>query len=477
MPNHSKPLTNVNLAVWGMHRSGTSLLCSLLAECGVHFGEPDQLIPPSQENPNGFWENIKVRELNDSLLMATGCDWDRVTRFDPDDIPDEQLGCFAKESKGILGALGEHPISGIKEPRMCILTSFWAPILIDSVDVFVYRHPAEIAKSLAMRNGIPYDIGLCLCEYYLVGLLNYLRSRHIVSVSHQELLQSPEEALKKLSTSIRVLKGSSALVLPDSQLASLVDIDYYRARLDQEQLPESLKRIWNSLQPELSFPQKLSVSDRSISLLEEYEHEESESAFLAARLLRSKNESQGKLLDQISLDYDTAKAEINLLHKNMKQKNGSIKVLKTELNDVYNANKEKSYALNKKNLVIAQQSKKLQDNDRIIIETKGEFENQLKKLKNLNRSYEDTFTASDDIVNSLAALNIHLGKLTGRFFRLCTSVTSALAGLLGIRSLQSIDQKLMNLTTDIDLLIERYEAQRALVKKNRGNCKDEGNSG
>ena len=254
MPNDSNPLTHVNLAVWGMHRSGTSLLCSLLAECGVHFGEPDQLIPPNPENPSGFWENIKVRELNDALLMATGCDWDHISRFDPANIPDEQLDYFAEESKAILEALDEHPISGIKEPRMCVLTSVWAPILIDSVDVFVYRHPAEIAKSLAMRNGMPYDIGLCLCEYYLVDLLNYLGSRDIIAVSHQELLQSPGEALERLSANIRVLKGSSALAVSGSQLASLVDMDYYRARRDQEQLPEPLERIWSDLQPEYVFP-------------------------------------------------------------------------------------------------------------------------------------------------------------------------------------------------------------------------------
>ena len=216
MPTNSNPLTRVNLAIWGMHRSGTSLLCSLLAECGVHFGEVDQLIPPNQENPNGFWENIKVRELNDALLMAAACDWDHVTRFDPANIPNDQLAYFAEESKTILRALYEHPISGIKEPRMCVLTSVWAPVLTDSVDVFVYRHPAEIAKSLAMRNGLPYDIGLCLCEYYLVHLLNFLKSRDLIAVSHQELLQSPGEALEKLSDHIRVLKGNSALVVSDS---------------------------------------------------------------------------------------------------------------------------------------------------------------------------------------------------------------------------------------------------------------------
>jgi hypothetical protein len=502
MPNNSKPLTHVNLAIWGMHRSGTSLLCSLLAECGVHFGEADQLIPRNQENPNGFWENLKVRELNDALLTATGCDWDHITRFDPANIPDEQLGHFAEESRNILGALGEHPISGIKEPRMCVLTSAWAPILSDSVDVFVYRHPAEIAKSLAMRNGMPYDIGLCLCEYYLVHLLNYLTSRNVIAVSHQELLQSPGEALEKLSAHIRVLKGNSPLVVSDSQLAAVVDMDYYRARRDQEQLPAPLERIWNKLQPKMSLPQQLSVSKRSISLLAEYEHRESENAFLAARLLRNKNRNQGNLLDQISQDYETAKAEIDFLHKNMKQKTGSIRGLKTELNDAHNSNKEKRVALQgkdlviaqqtnklKKNdlfiaqqsnkleendLVIAQQANKLEENDRIIKETRDELGSQLKELNKINRLYEGTLTTSDDIVKMLTALNIHLGIFTGRFFQLCLSVTSALAGILRISSLKNVDQKLMNLTTDIDKITERYEAKRALGKNKRKNYDDTG---
>ena len=68
-----------------------------------------------------------------------------------------------------------------------------------------------------------------------------------------------------------------------------------------------------------------------------------------------------------------------------------------------------------------------------------------------------------------------LEYLHAAFFQLCLSVISALAGLLRISSLKSINQKLMNLTSDIDVLTKRYEAQRALGKKNRKEYEDTSN--
>ena len=65
--------------VTGCHRSGTSLLASLMH--GLVTGEdPSQRrgdLELKLENPLGFFESKRLVGINDALLEALGCQWDR----------------------------------------------------------------------------------------------------------------------------------------------------------------------------------------------------------------------------------------------------------------------------------------------------------------------------------------------------------------------------------------------------------------
>ena len=65
--------------VTGCHRSGTSLLASLIH--GLVTGQdPRQRsgdLELKLENPLGFFESERLVEINDILLKAIGCQWDR----------------------------------------------------------------------------------------------------------------------------------------------------------------------------------------------------------------------------------------------------------------------------------------------------------------------------------------------------------------------------------------------------------------
>ena len=54
------------LFVLGMHRSGTSALTGALAKSGATPGA--HLMPPTTDNPEGYWECAPVARLNDELL-------------------------------------------------------------------------------------------------------------------------------------------------------------------------------------------------------------------------------------------------------------------------------------------------------------------------------------------------------------------------------------------------------------------------
>jgi len=82
-PNEAKNRTVVCIA--GMHRSGTSMIAQLLNLSGIFFGDEAKLMPPHPDNPKGYWENLDLVEINESVLKSLGGGWD----FFPVDIPDD----------------------------------------------------------------------------------------------------------------------------------------------------------------------------------------------------------------------------------------------------------------------------------------------------------------------------------------------------------------------------------------------------
>ena len=60
------PSAPADVLVVGAPRSGTSLVGQLLAGVGFQFGR--QLLPATEANPHGFYEDMEVTELSDELL-------------------------------------------------------------------------------------------------------------------------------------------------------------------------------------------------------------------------------------------------------------------------------------------------------------------------------------------------------------------------------------------------------------------------
>jgi hypothetical protein len=56
------------ICVAGMHRSGTSMVARILAECGVYLGEPNELLPPAADNVAGHVEHREFVQLSDEVL-------------------------------------------------------------------------------------------------------------------------------------------------------------------------------------------------------------------------------------------------------------------------------------------------------------------------------------------------------------------------------------------------------------------------
>ncbi len=138
----------------GMHRSGTSLVSSLLQEAGVHVG--DQLIAANVANPRGYFEDVDFYEFHEHLLHQRGQSYlhvDEACAFAP--TPDE-----LERAQQLLSQRAERPLWGWKDPRTALFLAFWYAQLPEARFLFVFRHPLAVLFSLLRRG--EFDGNPCL---------------------------------------------------------------------------------------------------------------------------------------------------------------------------------------------------------------------------------------------------------------------------------------------------------------------------
>lgn len=64
------------IIVLGMHRGGTSALTGALGMLGMRL--PDSLMPPTTDNPKGYFESVQIYAIHERLLAAAGTSWSGI---------------------------------------------------------------------------------------------------------------------------------------------------------------------------------------------------------------------------------------------------------------------------------------------------------------------------------------------------------------------------------------------------------------
>jgi glycosyltransferase involved in cell wall biosynthesis len=145
------------ILVLGMHRSGTSAVTRCLNLLGAGVG--GKLLAPAQDNRSGFWEHADVVAIHEELLMGLGRTW-----HDARALPEGWLlSAAASKAHDKLARLmaDEFDVGAlwaVKDPRLCRFVPLWRQVLLesglDAVALLVVRHPAEVARSLNVRDGL-----------------------------------------------------------------------------------------------------------------------------------------------------------------------------------------------------------------------------------------------------------------------------------------------------------------------------------
>ena len=216
------------IVVVGMHRSGTSALARGLKELGVELG--DALIPAQFDNPKGFYEDRDIVDFNDRLLAALGSRYDSLAP-----IPDAAfllpaIDSFRTEAVTLLGQkMASVSVFGIKDPRTCLLLTFWIPVF-QSLDlrvgyVIAVRNPLSVARSLEVRNQFLFEKSILLWLRHTILAVEGTHGKARLLVDYDGLMDSPGSELRRIASAL-------GLVAPDSN--TLAESPYITEFLTQE---------------------------------------------------------------------------------------------------------------------------------------------------------------------------------------------------------------------------------------------------
>ena len=208
MAKNKKPSSRgTAMVVFGMHRSGTSILTRVLNAHGCALSS--QLLGANPSNPSGHWESSVAIAINDQLLADLGRSWDDLREL-PHDWMQRSEARAAKDKIRILldGDFRSERLWAIKEPRMCRLAPLWieaiAELGFEVKAVIAVRHPREVALSLLRRDGLPVAHGLMLWTHHLLEAEAATRDLPRVVVSHREISSNWRSAMERIGSGLGV---------------------------------------------------------------------------------------------------------------------------------------------------------------------------------------------------------------------------------------------------------------------------------
>ncbi|MGX4585827.1 hypothetical protein [Paenibacillus chitinolyticus] len=206
----AKPIAVIIL---GMHRSGTSLLAQTVRSLGVHMGHEHQMVPPREDNPEGFWEHAEIVAVHDELLERLSSSWD-TTKPLPEQwwLTKGGMASRAKLVDIVARDFSSHPLWGFKDPRTCLLLPLWQSVFeelnMEPRYILSLRNPLNVAASLYKRDQFLHDKSFAIWNLYVLSSLYYTSHKRRIVIDYDRLLEQPVETGQKISDFLNIPYGA-----------------------------------------------------------------------------------------------------------------------------------------------------------------------------------------------------------------------------------------------------------------------------
>mgnify|MGYP001170109874 CR=1 FL=1 len=208
--------TDFALLIAGMHRSGTSYLGECCGALGLAL--PRDAGGPAPDNPRGHFEPRAVVALNDAILAQQGAVWLRAGRLD---LPAPDAALLARMDAAVADSFGTARRIVIKDPRLSLTLPLWRAWLdargIGAALLIALRDPAEVAQSLARRNGTGAEMAMLSWVRHMLSVLEHSREMPRLLVPFPGWTADPGAMLARIGA----LCGSEADAGTQAQAAAM----------------------------------------------------------------------------------------------------------------------------------------------------------------------------------------------------------------------------------------------------------------
>jgi hypothetical protein len=187
------------VCITGMHRTGTSLVAGLLHRHGLWLGDESDMMPANAYNPDGYYENDRVVEVNDGILSEFGGSWKEPPALTGDWAGDPRLTELRATARDLGARLGAgRDTWGFKDPRAALTLPFWRSVWGELTVVVTVRNPLETARSLNRRDDLPLERGVALWQAHYRSILNLTSPETRIVVGYESMCANPATSARAL---------------------------------------------------------------------------------------------------------------------------------------------------------------------------------------------------------------------------------------------------------------------------------------
>jgi GT2 family glycosyltransferase len=195
------------ILVLGMHRSGTSALARVFSLLGA--GLPNEILPPNEFNPSGYWEPTAVVDLNDAWLSQAEAAWDAPFLSDEarqGSLPRRAIADAATTIHEAYKPSDRWIV--LKDPRCTLFAPTWRAGLVragyEPKQVVIRRDVSSVAHSLASRDGFKPDEAGLLWAWYGVRALQAVAEAGGAVIDYEQLTGDWRSCLKALASQLKL---------------------------------------------------------------------------------------------------------------------------------------------------------------------------------------------------------------------------------------------------------------------------------
>lgn len=152
------------IVILGMHRSGTSLLASMLHRIGISMGQ--EFLDSDQFNTKGYFEDVDFLWINKGILESSGGIWYAPPQIDEILEGDNKFEEIIKDTIARKRKLAGRNSWGWKDPRTCLTCWKFAEEIPDAKFIIIVRKLNDIKKSLNNSHGHVANWDKLIDTYY-----------------------------------------------------------------------------------------------------------------------------------------------------------------------------------------------------------------------------------------------------------------------------------------------------------------------